>query len=527
MLASLRKSWPFLFAALLGIYFITLNITGLDFSHYPGDLGDGRFTMYLLEHAYQYFSGQVREYWNAGFMVPEENVISYSENLLGAAPFYSIFRILGLDVITSFQAWFILMTLLNFGFCYLFLLKCCHDHYAAALGAMVFAFSMALQSQMTHSQTFLRFPIPLTFLIAFLFFETFKPKYFFLLLLVWVFQLYACIYTGFMLFVPLAIFFLLSSAYQWQSLREKIKNLSWLSLMGASAVINLALLIPLMYPYKIRAGMVSMYNYKSILENIPTPYSHFFSQPGTLLWRSLQNTAVAYPAFWDHQIFTGALATLCLVLFWVILPLKIRKPGLFKSFALSIPVKVMFFTSILTFLFFLRFGHFSFYQYIHQLPGFASMRAIQRIINIELLFFALGTTIVFMLIKPGNAILKALMFLLFAALLTLDNYYVRGGSSIASAQRSRERTDPLIQKMKSIPPGSLVSYEPDTLETRSIFYQIDAMLAAQALHLRAVNGYTGTSPRGYNTYWEKPGQAGREEWFAIKNFRPDTVYIIK
>jgi len=80
--------------------------------------------------------------------------------------------------------------------------------------------------------------------------------------------------------------------------------------------------------------------------------------------------------------------------------------------------------------------------------------------------------------------------------------------------------------MKNIPAGSLVSYEPSNMETRPIFYQIDAMFAAQLLHLRTVNGYTGAGPLGYSRFWNELSPEGRQEWFNKRNYKPDTVYVI-
>ena len=102
-------------------------------------------------------------------------IIAYSDNLLGSAPIYSFFRLLGLDQFNAYQGWVVVLSILNYSFAYLFISKISNNKYAAVIGAMVFAFSIALQSQITHVQTFPRFPIPLAFLMAVYFFETLKP----------------------------------------------------------------------------------------------------------------------------------------------------------------------------------------------------------------------------------------------------------------------------------------------------------------------------------------------------------------
>src|SRR5690606_18260363 len=129
------KIWPFLLGLILGVYFIVLNITGTNFAYFPGYLGYARFNMYILEHAHKFLSGSIDSFWSAPFMYPEKEVITYSDNLLGSAPIYSFFRILGYDLITSFQFWLITVITLNYSTCYLFLNWLFKNRYEAVLGA--------------------------------------------------------------------------------------------------------------------------------------------------------------------------------------------------------------------------------------------------------------------------------------------------------------------------------------------------------------------------------------------------------
>src|SRR5690606_27247005 len=112
-------------------------------------------------------------YWNAPFMYPEPALITFSDNLLGIVPFYSLFRGIGAGREVAFILLFILLSLLNYVSCYHLLKYMFGNCSAAALGAMVFAFSIALQSQVSHAQTFPRFPIPLAFFFALQFLDQF------------------------------------------------------------------------------------------------------------------------------------------------------------------------------------------------------------------------------------------------------------------------------------------------------------------------------------------------------------------
>jgi hypothetical protein len=160
------NSIPVLVGLIAGLFLFTFNVTGFDFKFFPGDLGDGRFNLYLLEHAYKFFTGEISNFWDAPFMYPESNVISFSDNLLGSTPLYSLFRLLGFDVYLSYQLWFVTVSVLNYLTAYYFLKYVFKNNYAAVLGAFIFAFSLALQSQLTHSPTFPSFSIPLALLYS-------------------------------------------------------------------------------------------------------------------------------------------------------------------------------------------------------------------------------------------------------------------------------------------------------------------------------------------------------------------------
>lgn len=523
---NLHKLWPFLLGLFLGLYFITLNLTGKDFSYFPGDLGDGRFNTYLLEHAHKFFTGQVSSFWDAPFMYPETKVITYSDNLLGSAPFYSIFRLIGFDRETSFQWWFIVMTILSYTACYFFLVRYFKNNYAAVLGAMVFTFSMALQSQMTHAQTFPRFAIPLAFWMAILFIEKLKPIYFFAAIFFVIYELYCGIYLGIMLSATIGILFLVSLKIKWEIFVEMAKKKKWISLIAGSLIVNIIMVLPLMIPYFQRASQIGLNSYKFVVANLPSIKSHFFSQRGTFFWDFLKETGINYRSWWNHQIFAGGLATISFIIFVIFIIIKLYNINLLKKIDINSSIKIIFYTIIINFILFLKFGKFSFYMLIFYMPGFGSMRALQRIINIELLFFAIATTFILNKILKKNKLYSLFLFLLLTGIFVVDNYFKPGTSYQTSKAVAQERVNQLIDKMKDIPEGSLVSYEPLEKERGSYVYNIDAMLASQTLNLKTVNGYSATSPKGYGPFWREIDEKTRKKWFKYVGFSPDTVYVI-
>lgn len=523
-LVNITKQWPFLLGLIVGLYFIVLKITGLDFAYFPGDLGDGRFNMYILEHAHQYFSGNIESYWNAPFMYPEKEVITYSDNLLGTAPFYSFFRLLGANVISAFQYWFVLIAVLNYSSCYLLLNWLFKNRYVAVLGAFVFAFSIALQSQMTHAQTFPRFFIPLAIWMGLLFMQQLKTIYFFLTLLFVTLQFYSGIYLGFLLVIPMIFLFLFIIIKKRKELLLKVKNIKWSLKIVISIILNALLLSILMLPYYERSLMMGDNDFSSVIHTIPHFKSFIFTQPGAFIWSFLSAVGIEIPASWDHHLFPGGIALVSFILLTIIL--LFSKKLKINSELISTNFKIIAITGILTVFFVVQIDEISLYWFLYHLPGFGSMRSITRIINIDLLFFGLAVSFITYLLIQKLTKFTIPIFLFFLTLLTVDNYLIEGASYRTEKAWAQQRIDKLVNKMKDIPKGSIVSYEISSDDEPKYWYQLDAMLAAQSLGLKTVNAYTATSPGGYHAFWSDLSEEARIHWFESNNFKPKKVYVI-
>jgi hypothetical protein len=522
----IKNDWglfPFLVGLTAGIYLITLQIIDPSFLYFPGDLGDGRLNLYFLENAYRYFTGKADTFWNAPFMYPEPNVIAISDNLLGSAPIYSFFRLIGLDSFTSYQWWFVILAALNYTTAYLFLRKVFRNNYAAVLGAMIFAFSIALQSQMTHPQTFPRFAIPLAFLMAVKFREKLDPRYFFLTVLFVVYQIYCGIYLGFMLMIPVTLL-LVMFIWKHPSRSSGLINRRWWLRMLAGFGVNAILLLPLMLPYAQRNIAPTLNHYREILSTVPTLKSHFYSQKGSLLWDFLSETATHYDAFWDHQLFAGGLATLSILIFTGMQLYRFYKEGF--GFPKSRLPLYLFLAGAISWILYLRIGRVSAYFLVYVLPGFSAMRSITRIINIELIFFAIATAFVFSAILKKDNWRTYLLFLFFASVMITDNYFKEGKAYRTEKRIAFERMEPLMNLVKTFPEGSVISYEPREPESMVFNYHLDAMLVSQACNLATINGYSASCPHEFAKFWNNIDEASRNHWLSFSGKVFDTLYVI-
>jgi hypothetical protein len=507
-----------------GILLFSFNTIGFDFSFFPGDLGDARLNLYFLEHCHLFFSGKIQSFWNAPFMFPEHNVLTYSDNLLGSAPIFSLFRSIGFDIFKSFQLWYLVVTALNYICAFYFLKYILGNNYAAALGAFIFAFSIALQSQLSHAQTFPRFAIPLAFLYAVKFSKEFEPRYFLFTLLFIVYQIYCGIYLGLMLSIPIGIYFLILFVKKLINDKRLYFNRTWLIAMILYSLLIIIILIPIIHPYLERKIPPSLEHYQEIFQSLPTINSHLFSQEGSLFWDSLSKVTQHYTAWWDHQIFAGGIATACLILSFIVF-IYLYTVSKQNTSAYS-NIFILLLTGLITIIFYIRFDDFSPYYLIYHLPGFSSMRSLARIINIELIFFALATAFMYSFIIKKYLKYNSLLFGISFFILIGDNYFFQDKMYRTKLSLAKDRLEGIQKTFEAIPAGSVVSYEPLKLESASIYYQIDAMLAAQKYNLKTINGYTARCPGEFSLYWNEPNENNRNYWLLSKKSDLDTLYVI-
>lgn len=510
----------------IGLYVLIGTFFGGDLSLLPGDLGDTRFNITILEHCYQYFTGQVDSFWNAGFMYPEAEVISISDNLLGSAPIYALFRSLGFDIFSSFQFWAIVLAVLNYTAAFLLFTYVSKNSWLSGIAAFAFAFSIGLAAQMSHAQTFPRFAIPLALLFLLLWKDKKQWKWFLLATLSLTYTFYCGIYLGFLMFLPFALIFGYTVFHNWGAIKTDLSNIRYLLYYGLTIVLNLALIYLLFAPYLRRSASNPLHSYGEIKESISTLESYVSAHPGTLMHGSLENFIGGEQiAYWDHWLFPGWMIFLGMI---TMIILAFRKSWIPNSFHVN-NTWLLLAAGVITFLFFLRINGVSLYYLLYQLPGFGAMRALQRIINVELLFFGLGLTVLLSYLSTFVKNYRVFIFLIALCMLTFDNLMDPDQANTTAKSTMQERHRILVDKMKDIPKGSVVSYEPDLdhLNTHIIHYQIDAILAAQSLGLKSVNGYSAQAAFMFDQYWISPNEETRKYWFSrFKSISDDHVYII-
>jgi hypothetical protein len=521
MAISPVKSKEILFFTLtfaVGFIAMTMPYFGMDFGSLPGDLGDTRFNIYILEHAKQYIDGNVENgYWNANFMYPEPEVISLSDNLLGSAPFYIVLRWLGLDIFSSFQWWLVILTFLNFGSAYLLFRYIFKNRNGALLGAFIFAFSVSLASQMNHAQVVPRFAIPLTILFLLRWVHNQKNIDFGMAVTLLVYQFYCGIYLGFMAVIPFAVILVAGIIYQFRPIISAIIRVKNIAFYLVVIAVNGLLIYKLFAPYMRRAQILEQIGEiidfpGHIFYTLPSPLSYLSASPSAMIHGWLSKTTIHYPAYWDHWIFPGWISLLSFIVISLLLTGSFFSRSRFLKWSYTQQVFVL--AGVVCCLVFLRFDGFSLYYYLQKVPGYTAMRSLTRIININLLFFGGAFALVIHMLSKRFPKHQLLIFLLGFTLLFIDNFNKPSQLFTIEKAHMRERHQKLVDKMQHLEAGTIISYEPKELNGNSIDYQIDAMLAAQELNLKSINGYSARAAHMFYMYWDAPNKENLEFWIS-------------
>jgi hypothetical protein len=138
----------------------------------PGDKGDSRLLIFILEHWHRTFTGQ--ENWlDLKMFYPAKNILGYSDVLFLLALPYSLFRLLGFDYFSSYQFVFIFMSTLGYVCGYLMLRRVFKVNvYFSVLGAVLLVSLNSMQVQMGHGQLLGFYFYPLLILLFHSFLET-------------------------------------------------------------------------------------------------------------------------------------------------------------------------------------------------------------------------------------------------------------------------------------------------------------------------------------------------------------------
>jgi hypothetical protein len=481
----------------IGFYLIGLRLVGIDFDGIPGDMGDGRLNNYFLEQGYLYISGSIDSYWNAPFFYPTRSTMSMSDNLFGTLPLYALLRTLSFDRETAYQLWFLCILALNFISCMFCLQKLKLPLPAAAIGAYIFAFSLPVAGGLGHIQMLPKFALPLIMYCLIKFIRDKKAIHLFFFLFFSVYQIYCGIYLGFM--SAIASIVVIAVMLIGPDFKKEIRILGtffkthWLRSL-VFFIIHGSLLFLLLRPYVLLSGGLER-DYMYAARGLPNLASYFFPTEHSLLYSWLRPLESFLNNSHEHTLFMGAIGIVALSFGIYLFKRKKELRIWFLSFLVLI---------FLT----LNITHFvSLYILVYILPGFQSIRAVSRIVQIELFFLAglVAVLINHFVYQPSVKFNKNVVIGIIFSLLVVDQFVYKNGLMTFSKKESQQRIAVLRNEVESKNGRSYSCFVYLPADRMKVYkYHVDAMLVSQELNIPTINGYTAFSPKGYQEFFEEP-----------------------
>ncbi len=504
---------------IIGLNFTIIGICHFNLSIIPGDLGDARFNMYILEHGYQFITGQVPYFWGAPFFYPFTPAIGLSDNLLGSMPIYALFRVVSFDRETSFQLWFIVLFILNFFSTYYCIKKLTNQTILACAGAYMFAFSLFLFGQFNHAQVFPRFITPLVIYWVIRYFDDFKLKYLFFIVLGVVYQFYCAMYLGFFLsLITIVLFLVLFFLNIKRIFNKDNRNLKGFLKLPMPFIAGVLLILPLGLKYIKAMELITPRNFKDVFNTIPFPSSYFFSVSNSALWAFLSKVGIKDNVPWyDQQLFIGIMPWLALI----ILIIYCFKKGFITAnkslFAILLSLTVSILLTI-------RFNEFSLYRYIFLIPGFSAIFMVPRIMNILIILFVFQFAMVINLFVKKQ---HTLWFSLILIAVIIDNLPSQFEYSTFKKKDAQDRLVPIADQLRNADwtGKTAFAYIPEK-GGADFEVQLDAMMASQLVHKKCVNGYSSTAPKNFDPFWRSHNMETLNIWLDFTVIDTENIVLV-
>jgi hypothetical protein len=473
--------------------FLHLFKTTGGFSAFPGDT-DARFNQVILEHVYQWISGNAPLLFSPQFFYPFKGALNFSDNHFGSVLFYIVGRSLGAPREIAFIAWFIVGYCLTFIASAVAFRKFGFSVVAIVVGAFIFTFNIPMFAQDMHAQLVYRFGIPLAVLALATYRQSRKNKDLFLVAIWTGLQFFSSIYLG--VFLVLLLFALIVSDYliervypEAASLRISIgaqqTNLTPLFLGLAAAAIWIALLAMFYGYYK--TGRIYAFHrpFSEISSMLPRPSSFLLADESSIFSRLGAVAKTGIPMRWEHQLFPGAVA--------LILAVYAIVSG-FSSTERRRRILTALFAGSSLILLTMQISGWSLYYPLTLLPATNAIRSVTRIVLVVMFPLAVLAAFGVEAIsakrqKVRTCLLAATTLLLVFEVSTYRNYPTAIGETEARISRLTEGLDiPTLRKQKRVILWLHNPQNPDWMDS------LDAMYLAQDEGLATFNGLSSNFP---------------------------------
>lgn len=499
---------------LLGEFVFFRNVIGHDYL--ISDNGDGRLTMLLTEHWYNFFCGR-EAFAELAFFYPDTAVLGYTDMLFGFGLIHSILRFLGLNMFVSYKYTLIIVHLFG-SLCMFYLLhsvmKC--NRYWSLFGVVAFSYSNAFAIHIAHTQLTALSLVPLLtiFLIWALSTDNDeKRRNVFVIATLSTVALiaYTAWYILFFTFLFGLIVLVTSCViFNRNGLSLKKAFLSWLMTHKKNVVgyflYTVVIFLPFLFVYLPALRSTGGYGYQGICVYMPELIDLINVGKGNLLFDKFPSLTVFHRKFVTIETIQGFSIVLLAFYLYIFLQrdgyrhLLQTKEELVKflvinacivSIAVAIAISVKLGSDGSSLWYFV-------YQFI---PGAKAIRAVGRF------WFYLSFPIAFMVAVRGNLIFekKTIRFKSLAGAVLLFALFFSNMRVSGVYYDKMWRTDLEVGFLANItvPPvdcKAFYLYDSGNNKIPASSYQLTAYEIANHFGIKTMNGYSGSTPPGWRLW---------------------------
>ena len=155
-------TWYIIISLASGSFFTFLIFSRLISAGYaPGNLGDARFNIFVLEHVYKFLTLKASSFSSPQIFFPFPDALFFSDTHVGSVVPYALLRIIGLSEFDAFRGWFVFGYFATYLSAFYALRQFGLKAFPTVVAAGLFTFCLPSLVQWGHSQLIYRCGIPL------------------------------------------------------------------------------------------------------------------------------------------------------------------------------------------------------------------------------------------------------------------------------------------------------------------------------------------------------------------------------
>ena len=517
------------FILLFSEYFFFRNIIGSN--KLIGDRGDGRLTMLITEHWFNFFKGK-EKFGELVIFYPAANVLAYSDMLFFYGIIHSLFRFIGIDIFNAYKYTIISIHFIGtLSMYYLLFHKLKLNIIWSLFGVIAFSFSSTYATHLAHTQLCACSMLPMLLIFLINFFENLNKRkkrnvYAFLTITWYLLILYNSWYIAFFTVVFILIFTIICIIGLLMQKKNILKILyDFIIKVNTDIIIYVVYITILLIPFvKLYFPLLKKGGYDfSNIKSIYIPKSIALINIGEDNWllgnfmrylQSLQKPT----SEWNMGFSLILLSTF--IIFSIFYTNKKRKTTyeyIISYLMIAVLVGMLFSIKVSS-------KKISLWYFIYKLiPGASSVRAVSRYLLYlsfpMAILSSIGGNFLFNTYNFKNTNYKKYIPICLFIFLWISNIRNEGVYSTWNSSFEKEYlsgvSKPDIQ--------CKVFYMSNTnSEVPQYIYQLDAFEIANKFELKTINGYSGNIPDSWEDIWEVSNENyenGVSNWIILNNLK--------